>query len=246
MLALAVIFSFAGTLGFAVTPPAGPWWWTSAFVHGQLGLLSIWAALGAAPWWARWPCWFAGVELAGLHIHPDAWSQHLRWLEMPHALFTFVLLSLLREFATWKGKVRPIRQFTLRRLFALTAMTALALWAWNHRAQLLPRRGWPETTVDVGGCLSLTAIDLIAVWMMRRPLARWWSLALIVAVILVQSVLWHFYDPSIYLSWRGIVPSPWSYHLCRIAAYDASYLAPIFGVLAGYRWTAAATSTEGA
>lgn len=236
VLALAVLFSVAGIVGFALTPPAGPWWWTGAFVDGQLGLITIWAALGSAPWYLRWPCWFTALTLTGLQVSSwDPSSLHLRWLAMSHALFTFTLLCLLREFGVQmeregapSRKTVSLGQFTLRRMFALVAIAALAMWAWQHRRELLPNRGRLPDLLEIGDCVCLSAIDLIAVWtVLRSSSIRWRRIWLVAAVLLAQTALWR----------DGRRGGPWWYEIPPVCIYDLFYLAPIIGGLAAYRWT---------
>lgn len=227
VLALAVIFSIATTVGFAITPPAGPWWWTSAFVDGQFGLITIWATLGPAPWYLRWPCWFGALELTR--------ASHLRWLTLPHVLLTFVLLLLLREFRMWvarrggrSGLAVSQWQVTLRTMFLWVAATALALWVWKHRMELSPWR-WVTDFHYLAECASLTALDLIAIRVtLHHSSIRWRLLWLVLAVMLARMAVWHFSGV------RG-----WWYGLPRMCTYDVFYLAPIVGALAAYRWAMA-------
>ncbi|HWB07796.1 MAG TPA: hypothetical protein VG826_01030 [Pirellulales bacterium] len=239
VLALAVIFCIASTVGFAVTPPAGPWWWTGAFVNGQAGLVTIWAALGSAPRYVRWPCWYAALELTGRHLQ-RTWGA---WELQPHAILSFVVLSLLGEFGmhierddTPSGDANSLRQFTLRTLFVWVASAALASWVWRYRLELFPGARWlraKETLSLLGMAATWTALDLITIQAALRAAAIRWRLILLVGIVaLVQTGLWRFQQ-----SW---LPLAWWHDLSRLCVYDLFYIAPVGGVLLSYRWAKAA------
>ena len=241
VLALAVMFSTATMIGFAFSPPAGPWWWTVAFVDGQLGLLTIWAALGKAPWYLRWPTWLAVLELADLRVHTAwNWQEHLEWMRLPHALLTFTVLCVLRGTGLTTprseleaGKVSPLRQFTLTRMFVWVAVAALAAWTWNHRLDFRPRSMW--RLLDVGDCALMTAMDIAAAWLMLRPSPiRWRLIWLVVAVMPAQAELWSLSERVAFAGAPFEAAIPWWHHLSHVGLYDVFYLAPIVAALATY------------
>lgn len=143
---IALFILGVNALGMAAVPVADPPWNGPLFVFlvdGQILLLVLWAALGAAPWYYRWP-WLSGVAYLLWRPWPVAneWNEFWRHatltMILPHALTVLTLSCLLRAAryiivtdATAPEASTP-RQFNLRTMFAWTAGVAVLLSAWKQ------------------------------------------------------------------------------------------------------------------
>ncbi|HVA51369.1 MAG TPA: hypothetical protein VNH11_33820 [Pirellulales bacterium] len=134
-------------------------------------------------------------------------------------------------------------QFGLKKLFTWMAGAALISLAWRYFLDQTHGVSWPRTfgtrEILIEGAsrsVSLTLIELAAVWtLLRCPRLHWrhaWTLAVIV---LVQTPIWRQAD------WLVLGRNQsWLNDLLFVCVYDAFYLAPLVTVLlvarfAGYR-----------
>jgi hypothetical protein len=106
-------------------------------------LIAVWSALGSTSWLIRWPCAAAAFWLVARPLHSDnpklgGWKGELTWCLLPHALLTFTLLCMAREYglriapAATERASRMAKQFGLRRMFAWVFGAAGISLAWKH------------------------------------------------------------------------------------------------------------------
>jgi hypothetical protein len=192
------------------------------------------------------------------HTRVAPWKLDLAWEVIPHALLTFTVLCLLRECGM---RVRhegqpappvPARQYGLKKLFAWVAGAALISLAWKFLLDQTRDVAWPQTfgireilIEGVSRSLSLTSIDLVALWAtLRCSRLRWRHTWLITIVVLVQTAVWRLAD------WMVLGRSQrWSDDLLFAGIYDAFYLGPLVTALfvarvAAYRLTGCRIVTQ--
>jgi hypothetical protein len=263
-LASAAFLSAISVVWFALNLPSKGWWGPDSdrsaapYLIGQLTLIAIWAALGTTPWFLRWmgaAAAFCVTALPVLQVDSTTlrsgvqWALYVSWLILPSALLSFTVLCLLREIGVLIVPVhaepvqtRTIRRFTLRTMFVWTAGAAVISLAWAQLLALessLPRIPWQNLLVAFSMRMTDPAICILVGWatLRRKPL-RWWMVALVPAIILVQTA-------AIYLTHSAYAPMvggprTWQQTLKRTCEGDPLYLGPLIGVLllaraAGYR-----------
>lgn len=218
---IALFILGVNALGMAAIPAADPSWDGPLFfflLDGQILLLVLWAALGAAPWYFRWP-WLGGIAWLLWRPWPIAsdgegfWRHATLTMILPHALTVLTLSCLLRALRriivadTTAPEATASRQFNLRTMFAWTAGVAVLLSAWQRLVALqtgllqlaVARHG--ETLVGIIGLLVAHAVvDLaLATAILQRPklgfsIERFFRGVLIGGTSVLISALWPAFD----------------------------------------------------
>lgn len=235
----------------------GAWYslFTPALFHGPLVLIAVWSALSNAPVCLRWSC--GGVALWAVcrpvGVTSEWWQVQLVWQVVPHVLLTFTVLCLLRELGLRiqlptddsRHAANELRwRFTLRQLLGWVAGAAVLSLAWKRvfaavvlivRVSLSP---WKLSLHGLSVTVSLTAIDLLALWAVLRPGRVRWRLGLfLVVAALLQMFIRRCVDEVVFgarRSWGNV------FELCL---NDLFHLGPVVAALflvrwSGYRWTA--------
>jgi len=227
---------------------------TPFYIRWPCGLLALWAA-----------CPQLGPAFAA-HAWPNyVWRTTIAWQVIPQVLLTFTLLSVLREFGLrleprTLDSPRPVGEmrgrFTLRRLFAWVAGAAVLSLVWRNVfaavlgqaavvGETVRQLSFPSWQMVADGMISgitLTAIDLFAVWAVLRPGRVRWRIALLAIIVAASQTL----------AWQYAVRAPLGLTVSRdalnadaerIRIYDRYCLCPMLIALllvrsGGYRWTA--------
>lgn len=244
-------------------------WLAVELFHGPLVLVAAWSALASTPIYIRWPCgylalWLACPQLGPAfiaHVWPnDVWRTLIAWQVVPQVLLIFSLLAILREFGLRLesracGLSRPsgdLRgRFTLRQLFAWVAGAAVLSLAWQKAVAAVfaevgyasPFRPWRMIADGMISDLTLTALDIVAIWAVLGTSRVRWRLALLLIVVIGSQTL----------AWQYVLRVPFGLTLHtealdadadRIRIYSRICLLPMMFALGlvrsgGYRWTAA-------
>lgn len=219
---IALFILGVNALGMAAIPAADPPWNGPLFfflVDGQILLLVLWAALGAAPWYCRWP-WLSGVAYLLWRPWPiendgeGFWRHATLTMILPHALAVLTLSCLLRVLRriivadTTAPEASASRQFNLRTMFAWTAGVAVLLSAWRRLIALqtgLQQIGGAERLGEalvgiIGVLIAHAVVDLaLATTILQRPkltlsIEGFFRGALIGATSVLISGLWPAFD----------------------------------------------------
>ena len=171
---------------------------------GQVGLLSIWTALGrrAAPW--------RPVVLI-LMIVAWSWFETSKTSANPHWLLVFLPTATVTVAVLYTARAFGLRlflpevdstekegpwQFSLSRLFAWTTSTAICLglmcFVFRH-FNISSDTHWP-TVIILSICLA--SIILISPWLAWMRLSRRTTLALALIIALLLVILRIFFPPT--------------------------------------------------
>lgn len=265
LLILAAVLCVAGILVLSFAPPMTTGWRGYGYIltasSVPMVLIAVWSALDATSGLIRWPCaaaafWLVARPLQSDNLRLSGWKQNLIWDDLPHALLTFTFLCMAREFglriapATAATASRVAQQFGLRRMFAWFFAAAAISLAWRHLIDSGVR--WERQPIGIEHIIfwpgslswSLALIDLLTLRVaLQMPQLRWRQLGWGVAILSLQTVVWH--ATTQHVNFMHGEPSPsWSRDLGFACYYDTFYLLPLLAVLlltraAGYRlvWT---------
>lgn len=212
--------------------------------------------------------WLACPELGpdfAAHLWPHyGWRSLMAWEVVPHVLLTFTLLCVLRELGLRVQRGDGLDgtrgdkhwHFTLRKLFAWVAGAAVLTWAWKNLFAVVlgqaaivgeitnppPFPSWRPLADGMISGVSLTALDLIAVWAVLRPGRVRWRIALFVVVAAIsQTLIWHYAVRA--ALGLNLHRDALNADVSRIRVYDQLCLCPMLLALTlvragGHRWTA--------
>jgi hypothetical protein len=260
-LLVVALLNATALVGLSFAPPSRSGWSgvvladANAVANSQLVLVMIWAALGPAPRYLRWPAagaalWLISRPLRLVSYRYDLWRLYLGWEIIPHVLVGLTAFGVLRQCGLSirlpeceEDRHSARLQFNLRTMLAWVCGAALLTCAWQQLIILGQKIGWPSTfgmrEIVVEGAsraLPLTLIDLMALWatLHRSPL-RASQFALVPLILVGQTSVWRWADQNVL--GRG---QAWLKDFAFVSSFDLLYLTPLLGVLllarvAGYR-----------
>ena len=169
---------------------AGQWMFAALYLS-QVGMLSVWLALGTSAWRIRFLIWIAAVAsswgLAWINSDPVS----LRTLElMLVAVYGGAVWMLMiganlflrsGEFPDQIDRAITARQFTLRHLFGWTTFTAVVAGAARYADSSIGLKF--GMLLQVATWVAIPVVATVLLWMRRDVWARFASLLVVSAVL---------------------------------------------------------------